>query len=198
MHAQMKKISECAEVLPGYALKARAVHEPKGTHQILMAKHLDDGTPYHYRDEHELRIIPTGSPEKYQVRRGDVVFISRGVRNSASVIESVPEYTVASSTFYILRCKPEVNPEYLAWCINQQQVQTYISQVRTGAGTPIVQRNLFSEITIPVPLLNEQTRLADLSKLMMKERDLRKRLLDVTETYHRVLGSRLIDNLTDS
>lgn len=195
MRAQLKRIAECAEVLPGYALKARAEHEPEGTYQIVMAKHISDCMPYRYIEEHELRMTPTGSPENYRVQKGDVLFISRGVRNCAAVIESVPEKTIALATFYILRVYPTVDPSYLAWCLNQPPIQAQIGQIRTGAGTPIVQRNALGDVQIPVPPLEEQKRLVELGALMAEELRLRKRLVEATEAYHRMLGQQLITEL---
>jgi len=195
MSAQIKRIAECAEVLPGYALKARAEHEPEGAYQVVMAKHLPDCMSYRYMDEHELRMTPTGSPENYRVHKGDVLFISRGARNCAALVESVPERTIASSTFYILRAYPEVDPAYLVWCLNQSPIQSQIGQIRTGAGTPIVQRNVLGDIQIPIPPLEEQKRLAELGVLMTKELKLRKRLVEATEVYHRVLGQKIITEL---
>ena len=59
MSVQMTRIADCAEVLPGYALKARAEHEPEGTHQVILGKHLTEGLSYRYSHEHELRITPS-------------------------------------------------------------------------------------------------------------------------------------------
>ncbi len=200
MNAQLTRIADCAEVLPGYALKARAEHAPEGTHQVIMGKHLapffEQGMSYRYLPEHELRITPKGSLEKYQVREGDVLFVSRGSRNCAAVVASVPEPTVASATFYILRPHDNIDPAWLAWCLNQPPIQARIAQVRTGAGTPIIQRRIFAELTLPIPPLNKQRQLAELGELMMKERTLRQALLEQTERLHRALGEKLLQQMT--
>lgn len=196
MRTQMKRVAECAEVLPGFALKARAEHEREGTYQVVMAKHISDCMPYRYVDEHELRMTPAGSPEKYRVQKGDVLFISRGVRNCAAVIESVPENTIASATFYILRAHPVIEPAYLAWCLNQPPMQSQIGQIRTGAGTPIVQRHVLGDIQIPVPPLKEQKRIVELGTLLAQELELRKKLVSATEVYQRMLGQKIITELT--
>lgn len=195
MRTQMKKVAECAEVLPGFALKARAEHEPEGAYQVVMAKHLSDCMPYRYIDEHELRMTPAGSPENYRVQKGDVLFISRGVRNCAAVIESVPEKTIASATFYILRARSPIVPAYLAWCLNQPPMQAQIGQIRTGAGTPIVQRNVLGDIQIPVPPVKEQQHIVELGALMAAELDIRKKLLEATEVYQRMVSQKIITKL---
>lgn len=192
MGTYMIRIADCAKVLPGYALKARAEHEPEGGFQVVMAKHLSDGMFYRYVPGHELRMTPKGKAEKYRVLVGDVLFISRGARNCAAVVESVPEDTVASATFYILRPTARVDPGYLAWCLNQPPTQAQISQVRTGAGTPIVQRSVFADIVIPLPPMIKQKHLAALGRLMARELELLKQLANLTKTYHKAIGSKLI------
>ena len=196
MNARLTRIADCAEVLPGYALKARAEHEPEGTHQVILGRHLTEELPYHYRPEHELRITPKRSLEKYRIRKGDVLFVSRGSRNYAALVESVPDPTVASATFYILRPRPDIDPAYLAWCLNQAPIQARIQQARTGAGTPIVQRRTFSELTLPVPPLEEQHKIAELVQLMARELMLHQSLLDRTERLHRLVGEKLLRQLS--
>jgi len=195
MSVQMTRIADCAEVLPGYALKARAEHEPEGTHQVILGKHLTEGSSYCYNHKHELRITPKGSVDKYQVSAGDVLFVSRGSRNHAARVESVPGATVASATFYILHPHEGIDPGYLAWCLNQAPTQAQIGQVRTGAGTPIVQRKIFAEITIPVPSLDKQRQLAALGDLMVKEQQIRQNLVEETKKLHRALGQQLLRDL---
>ncbi len=195
MSVQQTMIADCAEVLPGYALKARAEHEPEGTHQVILGKHLSEGMPYHYSLEHELRITPKGPVDKYRVRIGDVLFVSRGSRNHATIVESIPDTTVASATFYILHPHDSIDPGYLAWCLNQIPIQAQIGQVRTGAGTPIVQRKVFADITIPVPSLDKQRQLAALGDLMAQEQRIRQRLVEETNKLHRALGQQILQSL---
>ena len=193
----MTRIADCAEVLPGYALKARAEHEPEGTHQVILGKHLSEGSPYRYIPGHELRITPKGTVDKYRVSAGDVLFVSRGSRNYAAMVASIPYVTVASATFYILHPRDGIiDPGYLAWCLNQAPIQAQIAQVRTGAGTPIVQRKVFADITIPVPSLDKQRQITALGDLMTQEQHIRKNLVEETNKLHRALGQQLIHNLT--
>lgn len=195
MPAEIRKLSDCAEVLPGYSLKARAEHEPEGTYQIIMAKHLPDGMDYEYSDLHELRITPKGATDKYEVHNGDVLFISRGTRNQAVVVNNVPEKTIASATLYILRVKEGINPAYLAWALNQSPVQSQIAQIRTGAGTPIVQRKLIVNMEIPVPSLNKQKQIAEIGRLTLREKDLQNELVDLTALKQNLIGQQLLGQL---
>jgi len=195
MPVEIRKLSDCAEVLSGYSLKARLEHEPEGTYQVIMAKHIPDGIEYEYSDHHESRITPKGSTDKYEVHYGDVLFISRGTRNQAVVVKNVPEKTIASATLYILRVKDGIDPAYLAWTLNQSLVQSQIAQVRTGAGTPIVQRSLIVELKIPVPSLDKQKQIAEIGRLTLREKDLQNELVKLTDLKHNLIGQQLLGQL---
>lgn len=195
MAAEIRKLSVCAEVLPGYSLKARAEHEPEGTYQVILARHIPDGLSYEYSDHHELRITPTGSADKYEVHNGDVLFISRGTRNQAVVVKTVPNKTIASATLYILKVKDGIDPAYLAWTLNQAPVQSRIAQVRTGAGTPIVQRKLIGELEMPVPSLEKQKQIAEIGRLTLREKDIQNELVELANLKHDLLGQQLLSQL---
>jgi hypothetical protein len=167
----------------------------KGTHQVITTKHLSDGVPYEYEESHELRIAPGRETAAYELHRGDVLFMSRGTRNRAWVLESVAEPTIAPVSFYILRPRDGVDGGYLAWYLNQPQAQTEIGKLRTGAGTPLVQREAFQAITVVIPSLDVQQEVRTLGILLARERDLRHRLADATDRANTALGANIIETL---
>nr|VFJ47071.1 MAG: Type I restriction modification DNA specificity domain-containing protein [Candidatus Kentron sp. DK] len=187
------RIGECVDVLPGYALKSCARHDPAGSHQVILGKHLPAlGIGYRYHPKHELRITPKGKTVNYLVKTGDILFVSRGARNQAVLVEAAPERTIASATFYLLRTRGDVDGAYLAWFLNQTIAQDRIRQVRTGAGTPIVQRHAFADIVIPLPPPDIQRTIARLGACMARERILRQTLMECTAQLHTLIGRRLI------
>ena len=61
MNVQPIRLGEYVEVLPGYALKAYAKHDPHGSHQIITGRHLPAlDLKYRYRPEHALKLTPKG------------------------------------------------------------------------------------------------------------------------------------------
>lgn len=185
-------IAEVASVLPGYALKGSVEPDPNGRYQLIQGKHLIPGEPYRYLDAHRLRISPVRNADRYRVGPGDVLLASRGTANYAVPIEDVPEPTIAPATFYILRPGPKVESEYLAWVLEQPTVQAHIAQVRTGAGTPILQREDFASVCIPLPSRPEQRRITRIAALMRHERQLLRRLDEATTRYHSAIGRALL------
>lgn len=187
-------IASVADVLPGYAVKGKVEHDPDGRFQVVLPRHLGDDPIYRYKPEDKTLMNLERNAHRYIVEPGDVLFVSRGTANRAAYLEELPEQSVATSVFYVLRAKG-VEPRYLAWYLNQAQAQAAIAQVRTGAGTPIVQRQALMDMNIPVPAPEVQRRIAELDALMFEERQLGRRLLEQTEHYHRLVGQKLLATL---
>jgi hypothetical protein len=189
------RIADCAEVLPGFSIHGRIKPDPRGTHQVVVPRHLTEGQPYTWVQAHDLRIKPSRDPSRYLVRCGDVLFLSRGTRNIAVALDSVPEPTIAPLLFFILRPTAGVDPHYLTWCLDQPQVQAQVAQIRSGSGTPLIRRDALEKIIIPLPCLDTQRKVGHLAELMACERRLRERLDQERERGYRALGQRLMESL---
>lgn len=195
MSNNLYSLSQCAVVSSGFSTKGAVEHDPDGTHQVIMSKHLVAGEAYRYLDEHELRIVPHGNIEKYLLQPGDILFMSRGANNYTVLLESFPQPAIAPSTFYVLRPRKGVDPAYLAWCLAQQPTLAYFSEIRTGASTPMIPRPEFSALMIPLPSMNTQKSIAQLAALQGREKSLSRQLIDETERLHRLLGQTLFNSI---
>jgi hypothetical protein len=202
--AEIRRLGDFAEILPGYSTGKALVHDPDGTHQVVLSKHLTPGLPYSYSAADAFRIRPSSvggrmSPEpqwrniaRYELRRGDVLFMSRGTRNVATVIERVPGLSVAPVSFFIIRLRePDLlsgnespDPAYLTWYLNAPKAQNEIANIRTGAGTPIVQRSAFSDLEVPLPNVAAQRQIGALGESMVRETILHDALRNALDRGH--------------
>ncbi len=193
--ARVTTLGECAEVLPGFSVRGRMEHDPDGTHQVILTRHLEQGLPYTYKEQDEHRLAIERDTSKYEIVSGDVLFMSRGARNLAWAIASVPRPTVAPVSFYILKPKDGVSPAYLAWYLNQAPAQRAIDEIRTGAATPIVQRKAFRDLPVVLPSPETQLAIADLAELFATERALHTKLADLMTKRQSLIGNDIIERL---
>lgn len=198
MKTKHVRIQDCAEVRPGFSFKGTIEKEPEGRLQVIVAQHLTKGEPYRYREDHKFLITPHRSSEKYFVKPGDILFMSRGSNNYAVPLEEVPQPAIAPLTFFILRPKSNVVPAYLAWCINQEFVKARLNEMRTCAGTPMIPRQEFGEIVIPLPPIAIQKRIATLAALQGREKVLLQQLVEETERMHLISGKHLLSHMINS
>lgn len=207
---EMRRLADVVEVLPGYSTGSALAHEAVGTHQVVMSKHLEPGVPYSYSDEDAFRITPTSAStarapvelrlrniSRYEVQPGDVLFMSRGMRNVATRIESVPAQSIAPVSFFILRPqhRERLDATYLMWYLNTSTAQNEISNIRTGALTPIVQRSVFQDLQIPLPDMATQQRIGALGELMARERLLQEQLAQAVVREHSATNSAIAHQL---
>lgn len=185
------KIEECADVRPGYSAKSAIVNEPGGTLQVIAAQHITKGVPYRYHQDHALLIMPPKFYDKYTVTAGDILFMSRGTNNYAVLIESVPDPAIAPLTFFIIKAKQNALPEYLAWYLNQEGMKERLNEIRAGAGTPMIPSKEFRELSIPLPPLATQQKIAELGRLQIREKQLVQQLCDETDRLHKAIGRSL-------
>lgn len=128
--------------------------------------------------------------DRYLVRAGDVVFRSRGERNTASALDkSFSEPAVAVLPLMILRPRPDVvTPQYLAWIINQAPAQRHFESAAQGTSLRMVSRTSLETLAIAVPDFETQQRILQLDALAEHERELAQQLnLKRHEMIRRVL-----------
>lgn len=192
---KLAAIGDIAEVRPGLSTGTRLAHQDGAPWQVVQSRHLVAGQPYEYSDEDRFTIDPGRDVKRYRLRAGDVLFMSRGTRNVASWIGTVPFNSVAPVSFFLLRPRREIEPSYLTWWLNQPLAQRAIDDIRTGAGTPIVQRRPFSELLLPVPDIPAQRRIAALGEAMVRERIILEQLVTATEQLHLLTSEHIARDL---
>ena len=188
------KIEDCADVRPGFSAKGAILNDPEGTLQVIAAQHITRGEVYRYNENHSLLISPPKFYEKYLVAPGDILFMSRGMSNYAVLIESVPDPTIAPLSFFIIKVKKNVLPEYLVWYLNQDMMKAKLNKIRAGAGTPMIPSREFRELFIPLPAVTLQKKIAELGLLQIREKQLLKQLVDETDRLHQAIGKSLLLN----
>ncbi len=188
-------LGDIAEVLPGFSTGGALVHDAYGTHQVILSRHLTAGAPYVYGSADEMRITPARPTDRYNLRPGDVLIMSRGTRNVASWIEQVPDPSITTVSFYVIRPSGQLDPSYLTWYLNAPTAQRQIADARTGAGTPLVQRDAFALLPIPLPVIETQQRIGALGLLMEQEQQLRQQLADKVAQFYALSSEQLVRSL---
>ena len=123
------------------------------------------------------RVTPAGDAGRYRVRQGDVLFLSRGQRTCAVPILEPLQNTIASYYFYILRPNAErINPEYLAWFINQPTTQMCLERQLHGSHIKIIPKSAFEQLEVVLPPLSTQHTIVKLERLRQKEDLIMRRL----------------------
>lgn len=167
-----RKLAEIAEVKLGYQFRKKMEPSDDGTHWVIQIRDFDQN---HILRRKELSRVRIHEPqEQFLIKKGDILFLSRGHRNwAAPMIEDLTD-AIAVSHFFVLRITDiRVDPEYLAWYINQKPAQEYLhSTARRGTHMPLIALSAFKELTVDVPGIATQQRIIELNRLAEREKRL--------------------------
>ncbi len=169
-----RRLTDIATVVSGYHLRGIKAN-PQGNTAVIQIK--DVHSPPRFRWENLTKIDLGVDPTRYRVMKDDVLFLSRGDRCGAVLIEEEPRNTIVPGYFYIVRANlKEVHPRYLVWYINLASTQALLSQMSKGSNIPFVSKAEFEALLIPLPPPAVQGKIIELHALMDEEQNLLKRL----------------------
>jgi len=120
------------------------------------------------------------SVERYAARAGDLLFRSRGDRNTAVVVASESKASaVAVLPLMVLRPHQNaVDPRYLAWFINQPATQRYFDKQALGTSIQMIRKTDLDELEVELPDLPTQKLIVEIDALARREQVLLRQLAD--------------------
>lgn len=166
------RLTEVCSIFPGYTARARL--EPAGDRGMAAIQLRDVSADGLAHPDELIRVDLGGVAERYMVSAGDVVFRSRGDRNTAAALDGCfIEPALALQPLLILRPKRDaVLPEYLAWAINQPSAQRHFDEGARGTNIRMVPKSCLDDLDIDVPDLEAQRRIVAVDALAERENQL--------------------------
>lgn len=167
----MCRISSVADIRSGFQFRERVEAVLGGCVGVIQIKDFSD------RKQLSVSSIERTNLDKAYsaslVRRGDVLFLSRGHRPFAVHIDLDLVNTIASGQFYILSgIHPSVRPAYLSWILNQRPMQDQFKLIAKGTHMPFVSMSEFRELSVPIPTIAVQEQIVALAALAEQEQSL--------------------------
>jgi len=164
MQALLKNISE---IRAGYSFRGRIEPKSGGRYSVVQIKDLDVGSLF--QPGELLRTDLSDVNSNHMLHRGDVLFVARGERKRAVVIDDIAPNTVFGSQFFGCRSKSGIDPTYLAWFINQKPAQRYFEEHSRGSNVQIIPKEALGRLVVTVPPLAIQQRIAQVYRLSQLE-----------------------------
>ena len=164
MQALLKDISE---IRAGYSFRGRIKPRSGGLYSVVQIKDLDVRS--FFRPAGLLRTDLTDVKSNHFVRRHDVLFVARGERKRAVVIDEIGPNTIFGSQFFGCRSMPGIDPAFLAWFINQKPAQRYFEEHSRGSNVQIITKEVLGRLVITLPPLAIQERIAHVYRLTQEE-----------------------------
>jgi restriction endonuclease S subunit len=176
--AKVVKLSSVCEVQTGYTARSKLEPTTGGGIPAIQLRDLRGEEAF---DPDGLPSYPLGpSFERYWAGAGDVLFRSRGERNTAVLIAPhTKSAAVAVLPLMVLRPKHEIiDSAYLAWFINQSESQRYFDKYASPSTLRMISKQCIDDLAVALPDLETQRLVVQVAQLARQEHDLAQRLID--------------------
>lgn len=186
------RLADICSIHTGYTARTRLEPAASGVLTIQLGDISPDGL---VDPEHLTRVQLEDPADRYLVRPGDVVFRSRGERNTACAIDDrLKEPALAVLPLIVLRPMLDlVMPEFLAWAINQAPAQRHFDAAARGTNIRMIPRNSLDDLELDVPDIGTQERIVSVNALADREREL---ATEAAEARRLMLSLLLVERAT--
>lgn len=186
------QLADACTIYTGYTARSRL--EPANTGGVLAIQLRDISADGLVDPERLMRFQLKDLADRYFVRAGDLVFRSRGERNTATVLDKrLQEPALAVLPLMVLRPNRDVLlPEYLAWAINQSPAQRHFDSTARGTNIRMIPRSSLDHLELDIPDLETQQKIVMLDKLAERERELTQ---FAAETRRKAVGLLLVERV---
>ena len=176
-------LSDACEILSGYTARSALTGDEANGVPALQLGDLRDNSEIELSKA--MRFKLEGKLQRYMVTPGDVLFRSRGERNTAAIaVGNNGEKAVALLPLMILRVHDHtVLPEFIMWSINQPEAQRYLDRSAQGTKLRMIKREALATMPISIPDLEIQKLVIEVSRLSDREADLLRELARKKEEF---------------
>jgi restriction endonuclease S subunit len=163
-------LKDLATIRSGRLFRGKIEPDPNGRYSVIQIGDVELDRKLISRDL--IRIdLPDIKPSQY-VRKGDVLFISRGLRKQAVAITEEVHDVITTSQIFVVRPRELLLPAYLAWYLNQHSAQRYVEEHSSGTNVSLINMVTFGKLMVPTPDLVIQQKIVQIYELSLRERQL--------------------------
>jgi restriction endonuclease S subunit len=165
------KLKDIASIRTGYAFRGKVERDLVGTVGVIQMKDIDNYNCLDLNDMYNVQIEDLD--KRHLLKQNDILFRSRGVSNTATLVDREVGQAVASAPLTVIHVKSrQANPAYVTWYVNQPQGQEQIKRLSEGTSLLMVSKSALETLEIDLPPLDKQKAIAEVAELSQREQQL--------------------------
>jgi hypothetical protein len=164
------RLDELASIRSGFTVRREYKTEIGQEYRVIQIRNISEDGQLVFENA-SIAKMPDLSKEQLLIP-GEVLMVAKGSKPRAAVYRQNDRPTVATSQFFILRPRKEILSEYLACFLNQPATLRKLGESSAGSSIPFLPKEALSQLCIPVPMIEIQTKIAEIYELGLKEQQL--------------------------
>ena len=167
----MRTLAEIADVRMGYPFRSRVRHDISGDVTVIQMKDIDDANLLHVNGA--IKTALPGAKAHHLLRKGDLLFRSRGRSNGAGMVTAGIGPAVLAAPMLLIRPHPDaVLPAYLGWLINAPDTQAQLAAMAEGTSVRMISTLALKNLELPLPDMKRQRQIVEAAILSNREQAL--------------------------
>ena len=168
------KTIDITGIRTGFQVRSRLTPVDQGTHNIIQMRNVSLETGQIKAGTEFCRVSPKErNIDRYLLKTGEILFLTRGNKHPATLITEEYIDFVAAGQFMILTINTgSCLPEYLCWYLNSPESKRYFQREARGTAVQIIAKKTVENLLIPLPDLQTQRSIVELSRLALQEEQL--------------------------
>ncbi|MFQ3250600.1 MAG: restriction endonuclease S subunit [Glaciecola sp.] len=171
-HQKKWCLNELATIRLGHPFRGTIQPDDKGDVKVVQVR--DTDASGEIRHHNFVKTILKTKKEPDWLQNGDILFVAKGAKNYSVLVENIPENTVCSPHFFLIRLKPEhrdsITPEFICWQLNQQPAQRYFKASAEGSKYLSIRRQVLEDVPMKILGLNKQKSITELQRASIEEK----------------------------
>ena len=173
-------LKDIATIKAGHPFRGTIKEDSEGNGFVVQVKNLNSDGKIDLEQLVQTNVQGRRTPE--WLKNGDVLFLSRGPKLTAAAVIDPPEKAVCSPHFFVIELQnTDVLPEFLAWQLNQNDVQRYLKKSAAGSAQVSVKRGVLENVILTIPSVKNQKNIVNLVDCVVKEKHLFAKLIQNRE-----------------
>ncbi len=174
------KLCDIAEIRAGHPFRGTITPVEDAATPVVQVRDVDSFGEINTKKL--VRTELTGRKQPDWLQQGDILFVAKGAKHFASCVLELPEKSVCSPHFFIVRIKEEhtatVLPEFISWQLNQLPAQQYFKSTAEGTLYVSIRRKILEDTPISLPSLEKQRQLMALYRASINEHKVLQQLIE--------------------
>ncbi len=170
-----KALNQITTIFSGYTFRSQLEDNPYGDTHVIQFRDAEDFV--RINPDSPMKIKGQKLPAHHLLTGNDVLFLAKSQYNYAIPYQNEFPQAVASSMFLILRVTDDqIYPPYLGWYLNQWPAQQFLKSRTEGTYIKNIAKKDLRELSIPIPSIGKQHKIAEIYHLQKHENELLEKL----------------------